>query len=421
MGGLSFLRGKRATTPINDGKFTQLSDGSFFTYLNLGGDTVINERLSNENAYQIASQLAEVFFPIDCIAEKVAKLFSNVYLQNSAGKEIRMSNNMQRLFSKPNIHDSAFTDMIYNFVFSELSDGNGYMYFKCPDGTEKITKDNVQAIHLLQPNEVTITLKTTVQDYLKAATIGDYISTYDYNLTNDRIDPKFILHSKSYLKNRSGSDYKSASPLMSAKNNVDNLIAVYQARYNVYVKNGTAYILFPQQRNANDLASALNPAKRDDIISDLNNRFGLTGDKQIKAISDTPLSGLNTLVSIKDLLPLEETTANFLAIAGVYGVDKDLLPLKEGTTFTNKEVAEAKVWSDIAISYADDICADLTTMFGLTNEKISVKKEGIGFLQSNRKLELESDKILIENLNALQAAGIDTKNQLNALYEKYAK
>jgi hypothetical protein len=418
MGALDFLRKKQATAPQQTASFTQLSDGSFFTYLNVS-EQILPLKLSNDNGYLIASQLAEVFFPIDCIAEKVAKLFETVHLENSAGKEIRMNSNMQRLFSKPNIYDGSFTDLIYNFVFSELSDGNGYLYFKCPQDTEKITKDNVQSILLLQPDKVQIQLKTTEMDMLKAATIEDYIQYYDYSLTVDKISPKFIIHSKSYLKDRSTSDYRGLSPLFAAKNNVDNLLAVYQARYNVYVNNGTAYILFPQQKNQNDLAAALNPAKRDDIIKDINNRFGLTGDRQIKAVSDTPLAGLNTLVSIKDLMPLEESVANFLAIAGIFGVDKDLLPLKEGTTFTNKEVAEAKIWSDIAVSYANDICKDLTNMFGLTNEKIAVKTSDIGFLQANRKLELESDKILIENLTALKNAGINTTMQLNKLYEKY--
>jgi len=418
MAGLDFLRRKKAEQPQQNARFTQLQDGSFFTYINVSEQST-QLILSNDNGYTIASQLAEVFFVIDCIAEKVAKLFDTVHLQNSAGKEVKMNSNMQRLFSKPNIYDGSLTDLIYNFVFSELSDGNGYLYFKCPQDTEKITKDNVQSILLLQPDKIQIQLKTTEFDKLKAATIEDYIDYYDYSLTNDKIKPKFIIHSKSYMKDRSASDYRGLSPLYAAKNNVDNLLAVYQARYNVYVNNGTAYILFPQQRNQNDLAAALNPAKRDDIIKDMNNRFGLTGDRQIKAVSDTPLAGLNTLVSIKDLMPLEETVANFLAIAGVFGVDKDLLPLKDGTTFTNKEVAEAKIWSDIAVTYANDICNDLTNMFGLTNEKIAVKTDNIGFLQSNRKLELESDKILIENLTALRDAGIDTTMQLNKLYEKY--
>jgi len=420
MAGLGFLNWKRAKTTATDGKITTLSDGSFFTYMNLS-DSITPETLTEANGYVIASQLAEVFFPIDCIAEKVAKLLNTVHLENSAGKEIQMSRTLKKLLTRPNIYDGSFTDLIYNFVFSELSDGNGYMYFKTPEGTEKITKDNVQSIHLLQPDKVDIILKNGEQNYFKAAQIDDYISTYDYSVTGDKISPKFILHSKSYIKNRSVSDYRGMSPLMAAKNNVNNLLAVYQARYNVYVKNGTAYILFPQRTVANDLESAINPLKRDSIVSDLNNRFGLTGDKQIKGISNTPLAGLNTLVSIKDLMPLEETLANFLAIAGVYGVDKDLLPIKEGTTFTNKEVAEAKIWSDIAVSYADDICNDLTYMFGLTNEKIAINKTGIGFLQANRKLELESDSILIKNLSELKLAGIDTKIQLDKLYEKYSK
>jgi hypothetical protein len=270
----------------------------------------------------------------------------------------------------------------------------------------------------MQPDKVNILLKTTAANKFKAATIEDYIDKYEYLITNDKISPKFVLHSKSYIKDRSDSDYRGLSPLYSVKRNVDNLLAVYSARYNVYVNNGAAGYLVKKSA-ATDMSAAFDDRAK--IVSEINDRTGITGDKRLYGISSVPLEWINTLATIKDLMPMEEWTANFLTIAGAFGIDKDLLPLKEGTTFTNKEVAEAKIWNDIAISYANDVCSDLTTMFNLTNEEIKVRTTNIGFLQSNRKLELESDKILIENLNALGGMGIDTTQTIQKLVDKYGK
>lgn len=417
--GIDFLNRMRGKT-TQPAAFKTLSDGSFWTYYNIS-NFATPDKLDLNNGYIVGSELSEVFFCVDTIAEKVASLFSNVYIVNSAGSERPLPSNLKKLFSKPNIFDKSITDLIYNFVFSELTDGNGYIYFKCPEGSERVTKENVQAIMMLDPTEVEIKLKGSERDYLTAAKISDYIKHYKDLISGDEIKPEFILHSKSYIRNRTKTDFRGLSPLYAAKRNVDNLLAVYSARNNVYVNNGVAYIITPDKpASGNDPEAIVNPINRDDIIRDMNNRYGLTGDKAIKAVSSIPLKGLNTLVTIKDLQPFDETDADFRAIAGVYGVDKDLLPLKEGTTFTNKEVAESKLWADTAIPMALDICQDFTQMFGLVNEKIMVRTDNIGFLQAQRKTELESDKVEIENIKSLSEAGADVE-RINMLIDNILK
>jgi hypothetical protein len=297
-----------------------------------------------------------------------------------------------------------------------LTDGNGYLYFKVPEGAQRVTPDNVQAILSLRPDKVTINLKQNGRNKLSAATISDYIKNYQYAVTGDKILPEFILHSKSYMNDRSESDYRSMSPLWAGKRNVDNLTAVYSARYNVYVNNGAAGYL-SKKTATQGMDSAF--GDRDKIVEEINATTGLTGHRNLYGISSVPIEFTNTLISIKDLMPIEEWTANFLVLAGLYGVDKDLLPLVNGTTFTNKEIAEAKIWADIATTYADDVCSDLTAMFGLKGSKLSYRKNRIPFLQSQRKTQLEGDKLLIENLNAMKAAGYNVDKQIAKIIESY--
>ena len=414
MGLLDYLTSKqRQTTPT---QFNTLSDGLFWTYEKIG-ELSRPDALTLTNGYTIATQVGEVFFVIDTISEKVAKLFNDVYLSDKAGNEIKMPKSLEKLFAKPNIYDKSLTDLIYSFVFSELSDGNGYMYFKTAEGTTKITVDNVQALMVLNPEKVTINLKQSGQNRLTAAEISDYISNYRYDLTQDEIRPMFMLHSKSYMNDRGQSDYRAVSPLYAAKRNIDNLLAVYSARYNVYANNGAAGYISKKQSTAGMDAAF---GDRDKILEDIKNRNGLVGDKNVVGISSVPIEFVSTIGTIKDLMPFDEWVADFLMIAGVFGVDKDLLPLKEGTTFTNKEVAEAKIWSDIATTYADDICADLTSMFNLpAGQKLTYKKDAIPFLESQRKTKLEGDAVVIDNLLRLKESGYDVDALLTKLIEQY--
>lgn len=396
--------------------------GNTFTFIGNDGFRTPDE-LTEDNGYKIANSVGEVFFVIDTIAEKVSKLFDTVYITDTNGKEVTMPKNIKKLIDAPNIYTSGISDLIYNYVFSELSDGNGYLYAKCINGAIRVTADNVQQLYWLESDEIDIKLNNDYRNYLKAVNISDYVDFYRYKKTGDEIKPTFIMHSKVTGKSRSNYSYKAQTPLYAVKQNIDSLLASYSARYNSFANNGASGYLCPDNNNTTTEGIINGIHSRDKILADINNRNGITGKRNFWGIASTALRFVNTLGTIKDLMPYDEALQNFLIIAGVYGIDKDLLPLKEGTTFTNKEVAEAKIWNDIAITYANDICNDLTMLFGLKNQKFAIKTETVGFLQSNRKTELEADKIEIENIKLLKEAGIisesDIKQISNKLIDKY--
>lgn len=398
----------------------KLGNKDVFTFMQNMANKV-PESLTEDNGFEIASTVGEVFIPIDIIAEKVGKLFEDLILVNDSGKEIPMPKNIQRLIDKPNIYTNGFGSIAYDSCFNELSDGNNYLYFKAISEAKRITPDNVQQIYNFEPNQVEIKLKGDQRDYLKAVELSDYIEYYEYTKTNDKINPMFIMHSKVSNKTRQNFSFKAQSPLWSVNNNINNLLASYSARYNSFVANGSAGYICPEvgSQTTMDVVQQIN--KRDAILEDLNTRNGITGNRHFYGISGIPLKYVNTLGTIKDLMPYDESLANFLIIAGIYGVDKDLLPLKEGTTFTNKEVAEAKVWNDIAITYADDLCRDLTNMFNLTVGHFAVKKDNVGFLESKRKTEAEADKIELENIKLLQELIAQNGNSENIKLLEIAK
>lgn len=379
--------------------------------------------ITADNGYEIAKSLSEVFTPIDIIASACAKLIATVYLTDGE-KELTLPENLKKIIDQPNPY-YTLSDMVYNYIFSQLSDGNSYLYSRAP---EAVTQDTINALFLLEPDMTTVVIKST-NKYLKAVKIEDAIKEYTYKLDNEKIPPEKMVHSRYTMLARTESNpYVCRSPLLAAKQNIDNLLASYSARYNIFVNNGSAVIIAPKgTNNSKEIYNvAQDPATRDDIAADLNNRQGLVGTKSIKAISSVPIEAVNTIATIKDLEPYTEAEADMYCIAGILEVDRDLLPSKEGTTFTNKEVAEAKLLNGVAIPLTKAFCADLTKATRVKNGYFDIKTDGVGFLEDNRKKELEGDKLLLENLSTLDAIeDVPTKTAVaeirKQILERYGK
>lgn len=398
------------------------TNGQHMTFQQINSTSMrVPTEITNDNGYEVAKSLSEVFTPIDIIASACAKLISTLYLTNGE-KEINLPENLKKIIEQPNPY-YTLSDMVYNYIFSQLSDGNSYLYSRAP---ESVTQDTINALFLLEPDMTTVVAKST-NKYLRAVKIEDVIKEYIYKLNDEKITPDKIVHSRYTMIARSDSNpYVCRSPLLAAKQNIDNLLASYSARYNIFVNNGSAIIIAPKVNDKDSLQAVVDPASRDAIAADLNNRQGLVGTKSIKAISSTPIEAVNTIASIKDLEPYKEAEADMYCIAGVLEVDRDLLPSKEGTTFTNKDVAEARLLSSVAVPLTKAFCADLTKATRVKNGYFDIKTDGIGFLEDNRKKELEGDKILLENLASLDAIeGEQTKTAVaeirKQILERYGK
>lgn len=393
--------------------------GTFATFKNLNGMmTSIPTELNDQNAYELSTKIAEIYIPIDLVAGKVQKLMRSIHCVNKKGEEVTMPANIQKLITKPNPY-YQFSDIAYNAILSIMSDGNRYLYAHTPGGNP--TQDNITGLFLLEPDMVDINYKADRSKYFDAVDLSSMIQDYRYKLFPNPISPSLIRHDRySFITGTKEFSIKGKSPLYAAQQNVNNILAAYSARYNVYVNNGSAVILAPKVSDK-AIINTTDPNVREGIKDEMNERDGLVGCKHIKSISSIPLEAVNTLATIKDLEPYEECREDMYMIGGVYEIDKDLLPSKEGTTFTNKEVAETKLWNDVVIPFAEDLCDSMTAVCRLKDMRFAVKVDGEGFLQSNRKTELEADSQEIDNLLKLKEAGFEVNERMKQIALKYGK
>lgn len=413
----SFFGKKKATSGFAE----QMNDGAWLSYFNqylngINGDKLV--KFDQDKAYDLANTIAEIFIPIDAISERCSSVKYDI-VNKTTQEVIVPSGNLQKKLDKPNPIDTL-EDIVYQMMFSKLADGNSYVYTKTPDAIVNPTVDNISNIWVLKPNVTRAVLKKEISNPFLMKSISDLIDYYKTIFFYEHeIQPRYILHRTPTGITESG---MGKSLLWACEKNINNILAVYQARYNVYAKNGNAGILAkaPVGGGGASLQEAIDPITRDTMLKDLQERNGLIGDKSFIGLSSVPLQFIKTLGTIKELEPFDETLENAIKIAGIFGVNKELIPKKDNATFSNQMIAEKSFWQNVIKSSCEQVAEDLTKIFYLPSDwEFKPNFTGIEALQEDKKAGLEADGLYIDNLDKMSASGYDMVQAYTNLQEKY--
>lgn len=396
----------------------QDNDGAWFQYFNQYINTLNGEikKFCEADAYELACNVAEIFIPIDAIADRAAGV--PYLLRNKKTLEIyEPKGNLARIIEQPNPFD-RLSDIVYKSVFSELSDGNSYVYTKTPESLVNPTIDNISNIWVLKPNLTKPIFYKSISNPFLIKSKDELIEYYKtFFMYKHELKPRYVLHRTAL---GIGGNGKSTTPLKAVEMNINNILAVYQARYNVYAKNGNGGILSKDSGAQDSLQAAVDPVTRDAMLSDLQNRNGITGNKNFIGISSIPLKFIKTLGTIKELEPFSETEENAIKIAGIFGVDPEIIPRRGSSTFTNKGDAEKSLWQNVVKPICEDKAKDLDKIYYLPDDiEFFPDFSNVEALQEDKKTSLESDGILIDNLSKLKAEGQNVDQGFNNLTEKY--
>lgn len=408
---------KKATSGFAE----QMNDGAWLSYFNQFASSLENDKLvkyKQDIAYELALSVAEIYVPIDAIADRCSSVTYEI-VNKVSGEIYTPSGNLKRLINNPNPFD-RFSDIVYQSIFSELADGNSYVYSKTPDSIKNPTIDNISNIWVLRPNQTQAILKKEISNPFLMKSISEIIEKYKtYFMYEHDLETRYVYHKTTLGIDSNG---KGLSPLSACQKNINNLLAVYQARYNVYAKNGTAGILSkaPSGGGGASLQEAIDPITRDTMMKDLQDRQGLIGDKNFIGISSVPVVFTKTLGTIKELEPFEETLEDAIKIAGIFGVNKELIPKKDNATFSNQMIAEKSFWQNVVKSMCEDKAIDLNKIFYLP-EDLTFKPNfnGIEALQEDKKSGYEADSLLIDNIDKLKLGGSDMAKAILIIEEKY--
>ena len=360
------------------------------------GNIVIPEKLSDKNCFSLANSVSELFFPCDFYADRISKL--RFFIANKAGKEI-INSDQKRLISDEINPLFSFSDLIYQYVFSLLADGNAISYLTVPSIYQTISPNTVARWDVLQPDLLQLDEYTNLS-ILNVTRWNDLIkrARYDENgIKGQELNVNNLVIQNYSTRRKSNSLVLAKSPLWAANKSIDTLLSVYSARYNVYANNGAAGYLAKKNnsKGENFEEVIMDGNKRDDILKDINNRNGITGRRNIWGISGTPIEFVKTLATISELLPLEETLENAIKVAAIFQIPAVLVPRKDQSTFSNQQTAEVTVWENGLLSMAETVCTNLTRMFGMTNTQVMFDASSVSALQAN---EIEGEDLLSKQL-----------------------
>lgn len=410
MGVIDFLRRKQNITVIEN------SSDEYST--EKVGSLSIPDTLKDNNAFRLANTVAEIYFPIDFLADRASKL--RFYIADKKGEEVQ-NTELNRFITTINPLYS-FSELVYQALFSYLADGNIVQYVTVPDSYRNVSVNNIGRMDVLNPELLSIREYNNLSE-LTATNVTDFIKDARYtSLTSERYDQLRVDRLRIFRYDnirRMDSSVLSRSPLFKSFRSINNLLATYSARYNVYANNGAAGYLVKKTSAAIDASLA----NRKDILNELNAKNGITGTRNLWGISSVPLEWINTLATIKDLMPFEETLEDSIKIAGAFGIPSVLIPRKDQSTFDNMDTAERAVWENNLISLVDTVLDyfSRSLMLSTAGYKIMADYSTVSVLKTN---EVQIEDIIskkIQNLKALMeiapAANID--NEITKILQSY--
>ena len=139
------------------------------------GSIRIPDSLRDDNAFNLASTVAEIYTPIDFLADRASKL--KFFIADKNGNPV--SNELNRFLTDINPL-YTFSDLFYQAVFSYLADGNLYMYQNVPSLYKTANSNSIARIDVLNPNFISFNEYTNLSklDIIKPT---DFIKKVEYN------------------------------------------------------------------------------------------------------------------------------------------------------------------------------------------------------------------------------------------------
>ena len=407
----------KSATPVEGGKTDVIDTAA--RRLQLMREIAATPYVANANFITLFNTVPEVAWPVNYIASRAA---GAKYVLKKFDDDSVVWNNeaVNRILVKPNSFDTWYRTLWKHFAY-KLVTGNSFIKAAMSDafaGAKTLYKWCDRYVTLEEPY-VTIEYKRQMGDIYGVSDVEDVVQCYyhDYGQFVHRpIAPQCVFHDvDDTFGFYNGDPLKAKSRLCSVLKAISNLIAVYEARNVIYVKRGGLGWLVSEM--ADDMGSrALTSTEKKQILEEADKMYGFGEGKYPYGISDVKLSFVRTNLSITDLQPFDETLADAVVIAGIYGIPPVLIPRKDQSTYSNQANAEKAVYSSVIIPLVQRFCQEFTHFLGLDQDGLYLDADfsGVDCLQAGKKEEQEVHRSIADRCKMEFESGIITLNDWRA-------
>lgn len=407
----------KSATPVEGGQTDVIDTAA--RRLQLMREIAATPYVANANFITLFNTVPEVAWPVNYIASRAA---GAKYVLKKFDDDSVVWNNeaVNRILVKPNSFDTWYRTLWKHFAY-KLVTGNSFIKAAMSDafaGAKTLYKWCDRYVTLEEPY-VTIEYKRQMGDIYGVSDVEDVVQCYyhDYGQFVHRpIAPQCVFHDvDDTFGFYNGDPLKAKSRLCSVLKAISNLIAVYEARNVIYVKRGGLGWLVSEM--ADDMGSrALTSTEKKQILEEADKMYGFGEGKYPYGISDVKLSFVRTNLSITDLQPFDETLADAVVIAGIYGIPPVLIPRKDQSTYSNQANAEKAVYSSVIIPLVQRFCQEFTHFLGLDQDGLYLDADfsGVDCLQAGKKEEQEVHRSIADRCKMEFESGVITLNDWRA-------
>lgn len=348
--------------------------------------------------------IGEVQYPIRYLTDRALK--SNILLKRFSDDSVVWNNEyVNKLMLQANYYEN-FKELMVEYIVMRLITGNAYIYADTDTTFSKALYKYCDRYFVLPSQDVFAEL-----DFAKPFT-EDKVKYYTCTYLNQvrRIQKELVLHIKD-SQDYDEVTFKGFSRLLSQKYTLANLVAVYEARNVIYTKRGALGAII-SGKSDQDGTQPLTPKEIEELQDKFQRNYGLRSDKNQFVISEAPISYVQFGKSISELQPFEETLQDAIQIAGIFGVNKELIPRKDNSTFSNQRAAEIDCYSNVVMPLVNEFLEKFSHWSGLYNDGLYLSADfsQVDILVANRKEREEKNRIISEKCKMEFNMGIITLN-----------
>lgn len=407
----------KSATPVEGGQTESVSDTSA-RRLQLMREIVATPYVANANFITLFNTVPEVAWPVNYIASRAAG--AKYVLKKFKDDTVVWNNDtINRLLVKPNAFESWYRTLWKHFAY-KLVTGNSFIKAAMSDafaGAKTLYKWCDRYVTLEEPY-VKIEYKRQMGDIYGVSDVEDVVQCYYHNYGQlvRPIAPQCMFHDvDDTFGFYQGDPLRAKSRLMAVLKAISNLIAVYEARNVIYVKRGGLGWLVSEM--SDEMGSrALSSAEKKQILEEADKMYGFGVGKYPYGISDVKMNFVRTNLSIADLQPFDETLADAVIIAGIYGIPPVLIPRKDQSTYANQANAEKAVYSSVIIPLVQRFCQEFTHFLGLDQDGLYLDADfsDVDCLQTGKKEEQEVNRLISDRCKIEFESALITLNDWRA-------
>lgn len=348
--------------------------------------------------------IGEVQYPIRYLTDRALK--GNILLKRFSDDSVVWNNEyLNKIMLQANYYES-FKELMVEYIVMRLITGNAYIYADTEPMFSKALYKYCDRYFVLPSQDVFAEL-----DFAKPFT-DDKVKYYTCTYLNQvrRIPKELVLHIKD-SQDYDEETFKGFSRLLSQKYTLANLVAVYEARNVIYTKRGALGAII-SGKSDQDGTQPLTPKEIEELQDKFQRNYGLRSDKNQLVISEAPISYVQFGKSISELQPFEETLQDAIQIAGIFGVNKELIPRKDNSTFSNQRAAEIDCYSNVVMPLVNEFLDKFSHWSGLYDDGLYLSADfsQVDILVTNRKEREEKNRIISEKCKMEFNMGIITLN-----------